>query len=179
MLTFIFVILLTVFFVAFVGLGTFDIEISQNMTLMSTLNDVGISMADVQVVLGIGILFCQVAIILFAMLDRIGFAVRAVIVPLLRLVPLIAFLTSIWKTYSPILFSLLPDRVAEVFGAAKVDNYMAQAVSDGTFMRGVIITLFTMLLFVLFTYALRPGDSPQVKQLKAENAKLRKQVRSL
>jgi hypothetical protein len=178
MITFIFVILLFAFFAAFLGLGYFDVQINDNTSLMTMLNSLGISMVHIQVLLGVGILFCQLAIILFSMLDKIGFAVRSVILPLLRLVPLIAFLYSIWTTYSPVLFNLLPDRMAQAFGVTKQANYMAQSINDGTFTRGVIITLITMLVFILFIYALRP-DSQQVKALKAENAKLRKQLRSL
>ena len=146
---------------------------------MTLLNDVGISTVQVQVLLGVAILFCQLAIILFSMLDRIGFAILAVVKPLIRLVPLLAFLTTVWKTYSPIIFNLLPQRFSEIFGVSTTDDYFAQSIADGSFTRGVILTIVTMLLFALVSYALRPSDSPQVRQLKAENAKLRKQVRSL
>ena len=179
MLTFIFVILLAIFAAAFIGLGYFDIQISETTSLMTFLNDVGISMAEVQVLLGVAILFCQLAIILFSMLDRIGFAILAIVKPLLRLVPVLAFLTTVWKTYSPLVFNLLPDRFSEIFGVSTTDDYLAQSIADGSFTRGVILTIVTMLFFVIVSYALRPSDSPQVRQLKAENAKLRKQVRSL
>ena len=179
MLTFIFVILLAIFSAAFIGLGYFDVQISETTSLMTLLSDVGISTAEVQVLLGVAILFCQLAIILFSMLDRIGFAILAIIKPLLRLVPVLAFLTTVWNTYSPIIFNLLPDRFAEIFGVSTTDDYLAQSIADGSFTRGVILTIVTMLFFVIVSYALRPSDSPEVRQLKAENAKLRKQVRSL
>jgi len=179
MLTFIFVILLAIFSAAFIGLGYFDIQISETTSLMTLMNDVGISMANVQILLGVAILFCQIAIILFSMLDRIGFAILSIVKPLLRLVPVLAFLTTVWKTYSPILFNLLPDRFSEIFGVSTTDDYLAQSIADGSFTRGVIYTIVLMLFIVIFSHALRPGDSPQVRQLKAENAKLKRQVRSL
>ena len=179
MLTFIFVILLAIFSAAFIGLGYFDIQISETTSLMTLVNDLGISMTNVQILLGVAILFCQIAIILFSMLDRIGFAVLAIVKPLLRLVPVLAFLTTVWKTYSPILFNLLPDRFSEIFGVSTTDDYLAQSIADGSFTKGVILTIVLMLFIIIFSYALRPSDSPQVRQLKAENAKLKRQVRSL
>jgi hypothetical protein len=181
MITFIFIIFLIAFFAAFMGLGyIFDVEITETTNLMAMLNDMGITRAHVQVLLGVGILFCQLAIILFSMLDKIGYAIKAMAVPLLRLVPLIAFLVSVWKTYSPVFLNLLPDQITEVFGVTKADNYnyMVRTIDDGTFTKWVVITLIAMLFFILFSYALRPGDSQRVKALKAENAKLRKQLRS-
>jgi hypothetical protein len=179
MLTIIFVTLLIIFVIAFVGLGSYEINITDNFALMATLNDFGITTDELQIILGVAILFCQLAIIMFSMLDRIGFAILAIVKPLLRLVPVIAFLTTVWKTYSPIVFNLLPDRFAEIFGVSTADGYLSQSISDGSFMLGVFLTIVSMLFFVLVSYALRPGDTAQVRQLKAENAKLRKQVRSL
>jgi hypothetical protein len=179
MLTFIFVILLIISSILFLTLGYFDVQISANTTLLAALNDLGITTDELQVLLGVAILFCQLGIILFSMLDRIGFAILSLVKPLIRIVPLIAFLTTVWKTYSPIIFNLLPERFSEIFGVSTTEGYLAQSISDGTFMLGVIITIVTMLVFVLVSYALRPGDSAQVKQLKAENDKLKKQVRSL
>ena len=179
MITLIFIILLIVFLGGFFGLGYFDIQISNTAPpLIASLNQAGISMTQIQIILGIGILFCQFAIILFSMLDPIADTIKAIIKPLVRLVPLIAFLTSIWKTYAPVLFSILPAGVAQAFGVTKVEGYMAQAVSTGAFTTGVLITLGTMVLFVVTTFALgRSQDSAQVKALKAENAKLRRQLR--
>ena len=179
MLTFIFVILLIIFGFAFISLGYFDVQITENTTLLAALNDLGVTTDELQVLLGVAILFCQLAIILFSMLDRIGSALLSIVKPLLRLIPLLAFLTSVWKTYSPIVFNLLPERISEIFGVSTTDGYLSQSIADGSFMLGVILTIITMLLFVLVSYALRPGDSPQVRQLKAENAKLKKQVRTL
>ena len=179
MLTFIFVILLIIFGGAFISLGYFDVQITESTTLLAALNQFGITTNELQLLLGVAILFCQLAIILFSMLDRIGPALLALVKPLLRLIPLIAFLTTVWKTYSPIVFNLLPDRFAEIFGVSTADGYLSQSISDGTFMLGVILTIVTMLFFVLVNFAVQSGDTAQVRQLKAENAKLRKQVRSL
>jgi hypothetical protein len=179
MLTFISVILLIIFVFAFLTLGYFDVQITDNTTLLAALNSLGITSDELQVLLGVAILFCQLAIILFSMLDRIGFAILSIVRPLIRLIPLIAFLTTVWKTYSPIVFNLLPERFAEVFGVNTTEGYLSQSISDGTFMLGVILTIVTMLFFILVNFAVRPGDTAQVRQLKAENAKLRKQVRSL
>ena len=100
MITLFFVILLIVFMDCFFGLGYFDIQVSEAYPpLIDSLTQTGISVITLQILLGVGILICQMAIILFSMLDKIGYAIRAIIIPLLRLVPLIAFLTSVWKTY--------------------------------------------------------------------------------
>jgi hypothetical protein len=167
----IFTILMLVFIAAFLGLGYgYDFKILDNTApLITTLTQIGISTTQVQILLGVGILFCQFGIIIFSMLDRISDTVKAIIKPLVRLVPLSAFLTAIWQTYSPVMFSLLPGGVAQAFGAARVDNYMAQAVSDGSFSTGVLWTLGTMLLFMVTTRALgQPRDSEQVKYLRAQ-----------
>lgn len=179
-ITLLFIVLLAVFLAGFFGLGYFDVQVSEAYPpLFASLTQAGVSLDTIQILLGIGILICQIAIILFSMLDWIGYAIKAVIVPLLRLVPLIAFLTTVWKTYAPIIFSLLPERFAEVFGVSTGEDYMAQAVSDGSFARGVIITLFTMILFVVVSFALRPGDTAQIKALKTENARLKRRLRGL
>jgi hypothetical protein len=171
----IFTILMLVLLAAFLGLGYgYDFKaLDSAPPLISTLTQIGISTTQVQILLGVGILFCQFGIIIVSMLDRIGDTVKAIIKPLIRLVPLSAFLTAIWQTYSPVMFSLLPSGVAQAFGAAKVDSYMAQAVSDGSFSSGVLWTLVTMLLFVITTRVLgQSADSDRVRDLRA-------QVRSL
>lgn len=161
------------------GYGLFDVQISENIPSLSNyLAEIGVSMTGVQVFLGLGILFCQFAIIIFSMLDRIGDTIKAVIKPLVRLVPLFIFLGSIWKTYVPVVINLLPDSIAGFLGVTKVEGYMAQAVDDGTFSLGVVLTLGAMLLFVVTTYALGRQDNARLKALEAENARLRKQLRS-
>jgi hypothetical protein len=178
-----FVVLLITLLAAFVGLGRFDLLISENVpSLFAGLNEAGVSMFEIQTWLGVGVLFCLFVIVIFSMLDPIGDTIKSLIKPLIKLIPLFAFLTALWKTYSPVIFSVLPAGVAEAFGTAKTDNYVAQSVSDGTFLTGVLATLGTMLLFVIATYALRrtgPDNEQIIKELRAQNERLRRQLRGL
>ena len=176
MLATFFVLLLLFFLASFFGLEYFDVEIF-GTTVRTALTDYGISLSAVRVFLGIGIAFCEMAIIALSMLDRIGDTIKETIRPLMRLIPLGAFLTAIWNTFSPIIFSLLPAGVAQAFGTAKNEGYITQAVNNGTFSEGVILTLATMLFFILTTYALgRHRDSAEVRALRAELAKYKKLV---
>lgn len=130
--------------------------------------------AGVQVFLGLGIAISMFAVILFSMLDRIFDTIRDTIKPLARLVPLIAFVASAYRTFWPIIVSLLPQ---ELVGAAG-DNpdFIIQTVESGAFTRGVLLTLGTMLLFLLTNRALG-RESAELKALRAELAKQRRASR--
>jgi len=164
----IFVLLLIGFLVAFFG-GTELLNefVGGQVQIMGT----SLDSPAVQVFLGGGIIFLEFVIILFAMLDRIVDTIKEVIKPLAKLIPLGAFLTSIYQTFEPIVKSFLPK---EIVGAAGNNpGYIAQAVQDGTLSRGILLTLGTMILFLLANRALRP-ESEEVKALKAELAKARR-----
>ena len=87
-----------VFLAAFLGFGYFDVQITDAAPpLFASLTQAGITTTQIQTILGVAILFCQFAVILFSMLDPIGDTIKALIKPLFRLFPLLAFLAAIWK----------------------------------------------------------------------------------
>ena len=81
---------------------------------------------------------------------------------------------ALYKTFAPIVESLLPQAVVGAAG----DNpaYIAQAAQDGSLTRGILITLGTMLLFLL-AYRALTAESEEVRALKAELARTRRALR--
>lgn len=146
--------------------------------MSAAISDVGISANNLRALFGIGLVFSELAIIALSMLDRIGDTIKETLRPLARLVPLLVFLTSVWDTYSPLLLSLLPASVAEWFGRPEYASYsIAQAVEGSDFTYGVILTLVTMLFFVVVNYALgRPKDNAELRRLRAEVARYKKML---
>jgi hypothetical protein len=176
MIVFFLFVLLLVFVAGFFGLD----GIAQNVMQASDVKILGFSLLTdgFRVFLGIGILILQFAIIIFSMLDRIGDTIREIIKATVRIVPFVLFLSSTWKTFSPILATLLPPSVNNTLGMASTNASVAQIVNSDSFSLGVILTLVTMFLFIVTTYALSgPRESPQVKALKAELARARKELR--
>jgi hypothetical protein len=126
--------------------------------------------------LGFAIIFCEFAIILFAMLDRIGDTIKEIIKPMVRLLPLGAFMTTIYHTFSPLAFSLLPPWVAEMFGEPRmsVNSAMESSINNTS----ILLTIATMFLFLLATKALsEPRETAEVKALKAQIARYKKELR--
>ncbi len=122
-----------------------------------------------------------------SLLDRIGETIKAVLKPLLSLVPLVGFISAVKETFTPIFLSVLPDNLALEFGGATItadagiaqnENYLAAAVADGSFTTNVLLTVGTMLLFALTSHLMiRPaGSSEEVKKLRADNDRLRKML---
>ncbi len=166
-----FVILLTVFLLAFFGgMDQLHELLGGQINIMGTTT----GSPEFQVFLGGAIAFLEFVIILFSMLDRIIDTLRETVKPLARLVPLGAFITVIYQTFAPI----FQDFASRGMGAAGTDStYIAQAVSNGTLSQGILLTLGTMLLFLLAN-RIFGGESDEVRALKAELAKYRK-VRKL
>jgi hypothetical protein len=123
---------------------------------------------NVKILLGSAIAFLEFAIVLFAMLQRIADTIREVIKPVARLLPLGAFLTTIYTTFEPI--------VTSFFFAADSDVDVAAVVNSSSFSFGILLTLGTMLLFLLANSILG-GDNAEIKALRAENAKIRRLLR--
>lgn len=177
------VILLIIFLCAFLGLRPFTASVmqAQDVSIM------GISIFGVgfQVFLALGVVFLEFAIIFFSLLDRIGDTIKAVLKPLVSLLPLGAFVAAVQKTFTPIFLSILPDTWAIQFGAANIaanagigqnESYIAQAIANGSFTVNVLLTVVTMFLFAVISYATaRPADfAAEVRRLRAENARFRK-----
>lgn len=176
------VILLIIFLGAFLGLEPFLTNVVQkDVTVM------GISLLGTgfQAFLGLGVVFIQFLIFFFAFLDRIGDTIKAVLKPLISLLPLLAFIGSVQRTFMPFFLTILPDSLALQLGEANVtasagipqnENYIATAIANGSFTTNVLLTVGTMVLFALTSYATtRSADvSQEVRRLREENAKIKR-----
>jgi hypothetical protein len=166
--------LLSLFLCAFLGLEPFLV----NVVKASDIRVLGISLTETgfRAFLGFGVVFLEFAVIFFALLDRGGETIKAVLKPLVSLLPLLGFIFSSYQTFAPIFTSLLPRSLAAQAGIAQNENYLAQAVNDGSFTRNVVVTVVMMVLFVITTFALsRPDNiSSEVRRLREENARFKK-----
>lgn len=161
------VLLLIIFLVAFFGKDIFaqisgghDIEVMG--TVVGSLDD-----KNVEIFLGSAIAFLEFAIILFAMLHRIADTIREIIKPIARLVPLGAFVASIYTTFKPIVENIL---------FANDGTAVASVVDSSSFTIGILLTLGTMLLFLMANRILGE-ESAEVRALRAELAKYRRALR--
>lgn len=172
-----FILLLLLFLAGFLGLEYVE-EISiLGVPLIGTATSVGIARDTLKAIAGMGLVFCEFVVILLSMLDRIGDTLRDVVKPLIRLVPFGLFITSIWEAFSPIAFNLLPANVAESVGVARTGASIAETVQTGNFTESILLSLAMMLLFVIATYALGvQKESVEIKQLRAENARLKRKL---
>lgn len=171
----IFSLLLLIFLAAFFGLESFAVNIME----ASDVRILGYSILtpEFRGFLGIGAIFCEVVIISLALLDRIGETIMAAIKPIARLIPLGVFIGSAWKTLSPIVLNLLPPNVAAATGFVQDPAYISTAVTTGGLADGILLTLGTMLLFAITTYALdKRQESTQIRNLKREVERLRRAI---
>lgn len=177
------VILLTLFLCAFLGLRPFVTNVlnAQDVSIM------GVSVFDsgVQVFLALCVVFLEFAIIFFSLLDRIGDTIKAVLKPLVSLLPLAAFVASIQRTFTPLFLSILPENTAIQIGGAELaantgmtanESYIAAAINNGSFTTNVLLTVITMALFALVSFATtqRKDIATEIRQLRAENARYRR-----
>jgi len=138
----------------------------------------GVAIQDIpqiQVILASSIAFLQFAIVVFSLLDRIADTFKFIIKPIAVLLPLAAFLLSSIRTFGPILAGILPGAMLDAAGA-NTDVSVATWVTSPDFAAGVLITLGTMLLF-LVTYKALTAESAEVKALRAELARTKKALR--
>lgn len=158
------------FFAAFFGLDQIiqaaGVATSNNDILLATVNDyqVSLSIAAVRTILGGGIVFLELLIIITSVFDRILDTLRSTIRPIVTLVPLVGFIISIYNTFRPIVESFLPGGDA---------TYVAQAVNDTAFTQSLTRTFGLMILFILVTLILG-RESGEVRRLKAELRKYQK-----
>lgn len=172
----IFVVLLVIFLAAFFGLEQYVNAVgARDLSVQYLGVDLGISVLSptFRAFLGLGIVFFEFAIILFSMLDRIVDTVRETIKPLARLIPLIAFLIASYQTFAPFLLNSV---TVEDAGPAIQTNELFEVVNSSGFSAGILLTLFTMILFLLANRALR-SENAEVKALRAEVAKYRRLLR--
>ena len=171
-----FVLLLIGFFAAFFGFDALAHAMGAASTdvvvHIATIQDfqISLSLPALRAFLGSGIVFFEFIIIVFSVLDRVLDTIRALIKPIAVLVPLGAFLVSAYKTFEPIINTVLP----KPYGAGE-PAAIAGAVDSPAFSTNVLLTFATMVVYLITTYFLRE-ESKEVKALKAENAKLRRQL---
>lgn len=173
-----FVILLILFLAGFLGLDFgMDVRIlGSNPFFAAATQQTGIPLETIKNLMGIGVLFCEFVIILFSMLDRIGDTLRESIKPLVRLFPFGLFIITAWNIFSPIILALLPVGVATAMNEPQME--LAQAISSASSTPKLLLSLGAMFLFMLTNYALgRSPENPEVRALRAENEKLRKELR--
>jgi hypothetical protein len=174
-----FVILLIIFLAGFLGLDFgMDVRILGSNPFFASVNQqTGIPLETIKNLMGIGVLFCEFVIILFTMLDRIGDTLRESIKPLVRLFPFGLFIITAWNIFSPIILALLPTAmVAAVTSEPQME--LAQAISNASSTPKLLLSLGAMFLFMLTNYALgRVPENPEIRNLRAENARLKKELR--
>ncbi len=165
-----FVLLLVVFLGMFYGPGLYTSATGNEIQVAG----VSLQSPQVQVMLASGIAFLQFAIVIFSVLDRIADAIKLMIKPIAVLLPLLAFLAAMYRTFAPIFASFLPQAVTETVGISSVN--IAQWVTSRDFATGILITFGTMLLFLL-AYRALTAESDEVRALKAELARTRRALR--
>jgi hypothetical protein len=166
----IFVFLLVLFLIAFFGLyfmnqvmGPVDLQI-MGVTVMQL--DYNI----LSVVMALGIAASQIAIISFALIDRMFDTIRDVVRISVRLGSLVAFGGTAYQTFWPLIQSFLPQ---EIVGAQGGNPAAAIAIAQSQeFVTGLLLTLGLMLVYLVANRGLR-SDSAQVRALQAELARRR------
>lgn len=164
-----FVLLLLIFFAAFFGLDqatqAFGIASNNSDILLTTVGDyqVSLSRAAVRVFLGAGIVLFQLLIIIMSVFDRIMDTIKATIRPVATLVPLVAFLFSVYNTFRPIIENFLSGDV----------EFIAQTVNDPAFTQQMLVTFGLMILFLLVA-AILGGESAEVRRMRSELQRYKK-----
>ncbi len=180
MLLLFFVFLLFTCLMGFLGLeyfSNFDVRIL-DVPVVATITSTGISPDALKAFFGIGVVFAEFVVVILAMLDRIGETLRDTVKPLVRLVPFGIFLGAIWNAFSPIAFNLLPDEISSAFNATNTEVSITAAVQSSAFTESILLSLGAMLLFIIAHNALGiQRESDEMQKLRAENAKLRKELR--
>ena len=133
---------------------------------------ISVSISSLRVFLAAGSVFFEFIIIIQAMFDRILDSLKALIRPLIMLVPISAFLVSAYDTFEPVVRSLLPVE----FGGANPD-YIATAASNDTLARSVLFTFGAMLLYLLLSSVIGGGSVAEVRALRAELRRCRERLR--
>jgi len=178
------VILLILFLCAFLWLKPLVVFINEGS---ADLQVFGVSVFGVgfQVFFALAIVFLEFLIFFFSMLDKIGDTIKAVLKPLLSLVPLALFVSSVQDVFAPIFLTVLPHpvvvqfagaRIAAEAGVAQNQSYIAQAVQNGSFAESVWKSVAFMLLFAVIsrTFTAPRDFSAELRRLREENARLRK-----
>lgn len=107
----------------------------------------GVSFVGQQVhtFLGIAIVICEIAIVLFSMLGRMRDTLDDILRPFLRFAPLYAFFEVFRRSFRPILTRYFPF----LFGSPEQEASIAQAVSSNAFTEGVLLSVGALILFII------------------------------
>ncbi len=168
-----FAFLLIVCLILFFGI-TYMSTTGQALSVMGNTIQVPIP-EQFQVLFASGIAFFQFVIVIFTLLDRIADTFKLIVRPFAVLLPLVAFLAAMWRTFAPIFAGFMPQAMVEATGVdASVS--MAAWVNDPVFRIGIAFTLVFMFLFLL-TYKALTAESHEVKVLKAELARTKRALR--
>lgn len=164
-----FVLLLLIFYAAFFGLDqvTQALGIASNNSdiLLTTVGNyqVSLSRAAVRIFLGGGIVVFQLLIIVMSVFDRIMDTIKATVRPVATLVPLVAFLFSVYNTFRPIIENFLGGDIESI----------AQSVNDPSFTQQMLVTFGLMVLFLVVA-AILGGESAEMKRMRSELQRLKK-----
>jgi hypothetical protein len=101
---------------------------------------------EFRAIVGVGIAFCELMIIVFSS------SIVLTIVEAIKLIPLMFFVMAMYKTFWPIVSGLFPTEGAETFSAER-GTYLTDVVNNDAFKEGVLLTLVTMLFFVIINQA--------------------------
>ena len=165
----IFILLLLTFFAAFFGLEqltqALGMATNNNTILLGTVSgyQISLSMAAVRTFLGGGIVFFELIIIILSVFDRIMDTIKATVRPVATLVPLVAFLYSVYNTFRPIVQNLMGGDV----------QVIATTVNQPSFNLDVLSTFGLMVLFLVVA-AILGGENAEVKRLRTELQKYKK-----
>ena len=155
-------------------LEQFGISTANDYIVLTAIGNIqiSVSIAALRVFLAAGAVFFEFVIIIQAMSDRIFDTLKALIRPLIMIIPISVFFSAVYKTFEPVIRSLLPLE----FGGTN-PNYIATAADNGILVRNVLITFGAMLLYILFNTILGGGTSAEVKTLQAELKRCRDRLR--
>ncbi|MCB0209070.1 MAG: hypothetical protein KDJ52_07065 [Anaerolineae bacterium] len=160
----IFVLLLIFFLAAFFGVDLLPQFLGGTQIEVMGVRVASLDNPNLQVILGGAVVFLQFAIIIFSMLGHIGDTIRETIKPVARLFLLGAFLASAYYMFEPIIGPVL-------FEQQPLD--VAAIVTGDTLKVGILLTLGTMILFLMANRNLRT-ESEEIKALRRELARYRR-----
>ena len=145
------IMLLLTMVILFLGLES----IGQKLLDVKNVWIFGISLfgPGVQDLLGTGILLCEVFLVLtYTNLLRAIKNTWDFLKNSIRVLPLLVFGLTIYKTFWPLLSNVFVDPIAQVFGFSTGESYLTQAIS----VQDIILTLAAMLFVILASWTFNP-----------------------
>ena len=155
-------------------MGIFGVSTVGDDIILATLNNfqIAVSMSALRVLLAGGSVFFQFIIIVRVMSDRIFDSLRVLIRPLIMLVPISVFVLSAFRTFEPIIRSLLPPELG-----GENPDYIASVANSETLARSVLITFGAMLFYLVLSAIMGDNSSAEIRNLRAELRRCRERQR--